>query len=143
MLEVHCDALKKGLCHCGQCATSELSYIEGADQRASPTVKLSLVSIRSSSFLPSDSLRTNTSYQSPVISQVTTLVPIPEEVQLPSPTTSEDEIIHVLPPRAIGAMPQVSGQQCWTRPKTDCSGGVGASSRFFWRSSRLHGKHWA
>ena len=110
MLEAHCEALEKGLCCCWQCATPELSYAKEVDQHASPATELSPVSIRSLSYLLSNSLRTNTSYQPPVISQVATLVPILEEVQLPSPTTSEDKIVQIPPPRAVGTLPPVSGQ---------------------------------
>ena len=71
---------------------------------------------------------------------VTTLVPVPEEVQLPSPTSSEDMIHPVLPPHATTPGQVVSGQHCWSKRKADPSQGSGASSWLFWRSSSLQGK---
>ena len=121
-----------GLCRCGQRATSELSYAEEMDQRqdtSSPTPPSS----------PS-SPPTDGSYQTPVTESVTRLVPIPEEVHLPSPTSSEEEPIPVPPPRAVTPGREVSGQRCWTRRKFDKTPGSGASGRLFWRSSGLRGK---
>jgi hypothetical protein len=66
---------------------------------------------------------------------VTRLIPVPEEVQLPSPTSSEDEAIPVPPPRAVTPGRQVSGQRCWTRRKVDQAPGAGASGQLFWRAS--------
>ena len=71
---------------------------------------------------------------------MTRLVPVPEDVQLPSPMSSEEEAIPVPPPRAISPDRNVSGQRCWTRRKFDKTPGAGESSRFFWRSTRLQGK---
>ena len=117
------------MCRCGQRATSELSYAEEMDQRqdaSSPTPPLSP---------PTDG-----SYQTPVTESVTHLVPVPEEVQLPSPTSSEEEAIPVPPPRATTPGHVVSGQRCWTQRKFDKTPGAGASGRLFWRSSGLRGK---
>jgi hypothetical protein len=98
LTDIHHADLERGRCRCGQRATLELSYAENVAQGASPARELSLSSDSSSSFLPADSPMTDRSYQSPVVSQVTGLVPIPEEVQLPSPNTSEDEIVRIPPP---------------------------------------------
>ena len=68
------------------------------------------------------------------------LVPVPEDVQLPSPTSSEEVPIPVPPPRAVTPGHEVSGQRCWTRRKFDKTPGAGASGRLFWRSSGLRGK---
>ena len=70
---------------------------------------------------------------------VTRLIPVPEDVQLPSPTSSEEEAIPIPPPRAATPGREVSGQRCWTRRKFDKTPGAGASSRFFWRASGLRG----
>ena len=73
------ESSERGLCRCGQRATSELSYAEEMDQRqdaSSPTPP---------SLPPTDGL-----YQTPVTESVTRLVPVPEDVQLPSPTSSEE-----------------------------------------------------
>ena len=67
------------LCQCGQWATSELSYAEEMDQRQD-----------ASSPLPPLSPLTDGSYQTPAVELVTRLVPVPEDVQLPSPTSSEE-----------------------------------------------------
>ena len=83
------ESNKWGLCHCGQWATSELSYANEMDQRqdmSSPMPPL----------LPS----TDQSYQTPPVEMVTQLMPIPEEVQLPSPTSSEEGPIPIPLPRA-------------------------------------------
>ena len=80
---------KWGLCRCGQRETSELSYANKMDQCqdvSSPTPPL----------LPS----TDRSYQTPPVEMVTQLVPIPEEVQLPSPMLSEEGPIPIPPPHA-------------------------------------------
>ena len=71
---------------------------------------------------------------------MTHLILAPEEVQLPSPTSSEEEAIPVPPPRATTPGREVSGQRCWTRRKFDKTPGAGASGRFFWRASGLRGK---
>ena len=70
---------------------------------------------------------------------VTRLVPVPEEVQLPSPTSSEEEAIPIPPPHAATPGREVSGQRCWTRHKFDKTPGAGASGRYFWRASGLQG----
>ena len=126
------ESNERGLCRCGQRATSELSYAEEMDQRqdaSSPSPPSS----------PS-SPPTDGSYQTPVTELVTRLVPVPKDVQLPSPTSSEDEAIPIPPPRATTLGREVSGQRCWTRRKFDKTPGAGASGRFFWRASGLRGK---
>ena len=122
------ESNERGLCHCGRRATSELSYAEEMDQRdnaSSPT--------------PPSSPPTDGSYQTPAMELTTRLIPVPEEVQLPSPTSSKEEAIPVPPLRATTPGREVSGQRCWTRHKFDKTPGAGASSRFFWRSSGLRG----
>ena len=117
------------MCHCGQRAASELSYAEEMDQRegaSSPT--------------PPSSPPTDGSYQTPVTESVTRLVPVPEDVQLPSPTSSEEVPVPIPPPRVVTPGREVSGQRCWTRRKFDKTPGAGASGRFFWRASNLRGK---
>ena len=129
ILRTQVEANEQGLCRCGRRATSELSYAEEMDQRqdaSSPSPPL----------LPP----TDWSYQTPVMESVTCLVPVPEYVQLPSPTTSEEEVIPVPPPRATTPGCKVSGQRCWTRRKFDKTPGAGASGRLFWRSSGLQGR---
>ena len=76
----------------------------------------------------------------PVTESVTQLVPVPEDVQLPSPTSSEEEPIPIPPPRASTPGREVSGQRCWTQRKFDKAPGGGASGRLFWHSSGLRGK---
>ena len=122
------EANERGLCRCGQRATSKLSYAEEMDQRQD-----------ASSPSPPSSPPTDGSYQTPVTESVTRLIPVPEEVQLPSPTSSEEEPIPVPPPRASTPGRVVSGQRCWTHRKFDKTPGAGASGRFFWRASRLRG----
>ena len=128
ILRAQVEANERGLCRCGQRATSELSYAEEMDQRQD-----------ASSPSPPSSPPTDGSYQTPVTESVTHLVPVPEDVQLPSPTSSEEVPIPVPPPRAVTPGREVSGQRCWTRRKFDKTPGAGASSRFFWRSSGLRG----
>ena len=123
------DSNERGLCRCGRRATSELSYAEEMDQRQD-----------ASSPSPPSSLPTDGSYQTPVMESMTQLVPVPEDVQLPSPTSSEEVPIPIPPPRASTPGREVSGQRCWTRHKFDKAPGAGASGRFFWRSSGLRGK---
>ena len=123
------ESNERGLCRCGRRATSELLYAEEMDQRQD-----------ASSPSPPSSLPTDGSYQTPVTESVTRLVPVPEDVQLPSPTSSEEEPIPVLPPCATTPGREVSGQRCWTRRKFDKTPGAGASGRLFWRSSGLRGK---
>ena len=132
ILRAQVEANERGLCHCGRRATSELSYAEEMDQRqdaSSPSPPSS----------PS-SPPTDGSYQTPVTESVTRLVPVPEDVQLPSPTSSEEVPIPIPPPRASTPGREVSGQRCWTRRKFDKTPGAGASGRFFWRASGLRGK---
>ena len=97
------EASERRLCHYGQRATSELSYAEEMDQRQD-----------ASSPSPPSSLPTDGSYQTPVTESATRLVPVPEDVQLPSPTSSEDAPLFVPPPRATTPGREVSGQRCWT-----------------------------
>ena len=131
ILRAQVEANERGLCHCGQRATSsELSYAEEMDQRQD-----------ASSPSPPSSPPTDGSYQTPVTESVTRLVLVPEDVQLPSPTSSEEVPIPVPPPRATTPGREVSGQRCWTRCKFDKSPGTGASSRLFWRSSGLRGSN--
>ena len=130
ILRAQVEANERGLCRCGQRATSELSYAEEMDQRQD-----------ASSPSPPSSPPTDGSYQTPVTESVTRLVPVPEEVQLPSPTSSEEVPIPVPPPRATTPGREVSGQRCWTRRKFDKTPGAGASGRLFWRSSGLRGKN--
>ena len=129
ILRAQAEANEQGLCRCGQRATSELSYAEEMDQRrdaSSPT--------------PPSSPPTDGSYQTPVTESAGQLVPVPEDVQLPSPTSSEEEVLPIPLPRATTPGRQVSGQCCWTRHKFDKTPGAGASGRLFWRSSGLRGK---
>ena len=106
-----------------------MSYAEEMDQRQD-------TSCPSPPSLPP----TDGSYQTPVTESVTRLIPAPEDVQLPSPTSSEEAPIPVPPPRASTPGREVSGQRCWTRRKFDKTPGAGASGRFFWRASGLRGK---
>ena len=129
ILQAQVESNERGLCRCGQRATSELSYAEEMDQRQD-----------ASSPSPLSSPPTNGSYQTPVTESATRLVPVPEEVQLPSPTSSKEEPIPVPPPRATTPGREVSGQHCWTWRKFDKTPGAGASGRFFWCSSGLQGK---
>ena len=116
ILRAQVEANERGLCCCGQRATSELSYAEDMDQRQD-----------ASSPSPPSSPPTDGSYQTPVTELVTRLVPVPEDVQLPSPTSSEEEAIPIPPPRATTPGRDVSGQRCWTRCKFDKTPGAGAS----------------
>ena len=126
ILHAQVEANERGLCRCGQQATSELSYTEEMDQRQD-----------ASSPSPPSSLPTDGSYQTPVTESVTRSVPAPEDMQLPSLTSSEEEVLPVLPLRATTPGREVSGQRCWTRRKFDKTPGAGASGRFFWRTSGL------
>ena len=116
------------MCRCGQRATSELSYAEEMDQR------------QDASSPSPPSLPTDGSYQTPVTESVGHLIPVPEDVQLPSPTSSEEVPIPIPPPHAVTPGREVSGQRCWTRRKFDKAPDTGASGRFFWRASGLRGK---
>ena len=89
---------------------------------------------------PPSSPPTDGSYQTPVTESVTRLVPVPEDMQLPSLTTSKEEVLPIPPPRATAPGREVSGQHCWTRRKFDKTPGAGASRRLFWHSSGLRGK---
>ena len=129
ILRAQVESNKRGLCRCGQRATSELSYAEEMDQRQD-----------TSSPSPPLSPPTDRSYLTPEVESVTRLVPVPEEVQLPSPTTSEEAPVPVPPPRATTPGREVTGQHCWTHRKIDQAPGSGASRRLFWCSSGLRGK---
>ena len=129
ILRAQVESNERGLCRCGRRATSELSYAKEMDQRQD-----------ASSPSPPSSPPTDGSYQTPVTESVTRLVPIPEDMQLPSPTSSEEAPIPIPPPRATTLGREVSGQRCWTRRKSDKTPGAGASGRLFWRSSGLRGK---
>ena len=129
ILRAQVESNGRGLCRCGRRATSELSYAEEMDQRQD-----------ASSPSPLLSPPTNGSYQTPVTESVTRLIPVLEDVQLPSPTSSSEEVLPVPPPRATTPGREVSGQCCWTRRKFDKTPGAGASGRLFWRASGLRGK---
>ena len=129
ILRAQVESNKRGLCRCGRRATSELSYAEEMDQRQD-----------ASSPSPPSSPPTDGSYQTPVTESVTRLVPVLEDVQLPSPTSSKDVPIPVPAPCATTPGREVSGQRCWTRQKFDKAPGAGASGRFLWRASGLRGK---
>ena len=129
ILRAQVESNERGLCRCGQRATSELSYAEEMDQRQDASLPS-----------PPSSPPTDGSYQTPVMESVTRLILVPEDVQLPSPTSSEEEVLPVPPPPATTPSREVSGQRCWTRRKFDKTPGAGASRRFFWRSSGLQGK---
>ena len=129
ILRAQVESNERGLCRCGRRATSELSYAEEMDQRQD-----------ASSPSPPSSPPTDGSYQTPVTESVTHLIPVPEDVQLLSPTSSKEVAIPVPPPRATTPGREVSGQRCWTRCKFDQAPGTGASGRLFWRSSGLRGK---
>ena len=122
------------LCCCGCRATSKLSYAEDiADQEnASPAL--------SDTDTPLSSPVTDQSYQTPLVEQATVLVPVPEDVQLLSPNSSESEAIPILPPHAPTLGRQVSGQCCWTRRKPEPYSGTGAA-RLFQTSTRLQETH--
>ena len=120
---------KRGLCQCGQRATSELSYAEEMDQRQDAL-----------SPMPPSSPPTDGSYQAHLVKSVTHLVLIPKEVQLLFPMSSEEVLIPILPPRATTPGRVVSGQHAWTCRKTNLAPGSGASGRLFWRASGLRGK---
>ena len=111
ILRAQVESNERGLCRCGQRATSELSYTEEMDQRqdalsaSPPSLPLSP---------PTDG-----SYQTPNVGSVTHLAPVPEDVQLLSPTSSEVEPLPVLPPCAPTPGWEVSGQCCWTSCKFD------------------------
>ena len=128
ILQAQVEFNERGICRCSRRATSELSYAEEMDQRQD-----------ASSPSPPSSPPTDGSYQTPVMESVTRLVPVPEDVQLPSPTSSEEEAIPVPPPRATTPGREVSGQHCWSRRKFDKTPGAGASGQFFWRASGLRG----
>ena len=117
------------LCCCGQRATSKLSYAEEMVQRQD-----------ASSPSPPSSPPTDGSYQMPPVEGVAPLLLVPEDVQLLSPTSSEEVAIPVPPPHATTLGREVSGQRCWTCRKFDKTPGAGASGRRFWCSSRLRGK---
>ena len=72
----------------------------------------------------------DSSYWTPPLEQVTALVPVPKEVQLPSPNTSKEEVVRVLPWCALTLGCQLGGQRCWTRRKSDELPGAGAARLF-------------
>ena len=109
-------------CRCGERASSELSYAKDLVEHQGASLA------SSSDSLPLSSPPTDQSYQTPLVEQVTALVP--EDVQLPSPNTLEDEIIRVPPPRTPTPGHQVGGKLCWTRRKTDLSSDSGAACLF-------------
>ena len=130
ILQTQAKSNECGLCRCGQRAMLELSYTEEMNQHQDA----------SSLSLPPPSPPTDQSYRTPPVKSVTRLVPVPEEVQLPSPTSSEEITIPVPPPRATTLGRVVSGQRCWTRHKVDPAPGAGASRCLFWHSSGIQGK---
>ena len=89
ILESQVQSHEERLCRCSHKATSELSYAEEmqGQQNASPA-SLSLS-------IPPSSPSMDQSYQTPPLEQVTALVLVPEEVQLPSPNSSEEEVLRV------------------------------------------------
>ena len=90
ILWAQAESNERGLCHCGQRATSELSYAEEMDQRQDA----------SSPSIPPSSPPMDQSYQTPPVETVTQLVQILQDVQLPSPTSSEEAALPVPPPHA-------------------------------------------
>ena len=128
ILRAQVESNERGLCRCGRRATSELSYAEEMDQRQD-----------ASSPSPPSPPPTDGSYQTPATESVNR--PVPEEVQLLSPTSSEEVPIPVPPPCASTLGREVSGQHCWTRRKFDKTPGAGASGRFFWHASGLQGSN--
>ena len=129
ILRAQVESNERGLCRCGQRATSELSHAAEMDQRQDASLPS-----------PLSSPPTDGSCRTPVIDKGTRLILVPEDVQLPSPMSSEDMAIPVPPPRAMTPGQEVSGQHCWTRCKIDQAPGTGASGRLFWHSSGLQGK---
>ena len=123
ILEAQAASLERLSC-CGHRATSELSYAEDmqGQQNALPA--------SSSSGTPPSSPPTDQSYQTPPVEQVTKLVPVPEDVQLPSPNSSEEEAILIPLPRTLTPGRQVRGQRCWTRCKADEASGAGVARLF-------------
>ena len=105
-------------------STSELSYAEDMVGQQNPSP------VSSSSGTPPSSPPTNQSYQTPPVEEVMALIPVPEDVQLPSLNTSEDEINWVLLLCAPPPGCQVGGQRCWTCHKTDVSPDSGAAHLF-------------
>ena len=132
ILQAQVESNEQGLCHCGQQATSELLYAKVMDQRQDASLPS-----------PPSSPPTDQSYHTPQVEGEGCLVPVPEDVQLLSPTSSEEVAVPILPPRATTPGREVSGQQCWTRCKVDQAPGSGASGRLFWRSSGLRGTNCA
>ena len=128
ILQAQVEANERGLCRCGRWATSELSYTEEMVQHEG-----------ASSLTPPSSPPTNNSYQTPPVEAVTTLLPVPEDIQLPSLTSSEIEPIPIPPPRAPTPGRQVGSQCCWTHRKTDEATGSGAA-RLFQSSTGIRGK---
>ena len=111
-------------CRCGKRASLELSYAE--DMAVQQNVSPALSSLGTSPSSPP----TDQSYQTPLVEQVTALIPVPDDAQLPPPNSSEDEIVQVPPPRSPTPGGQVGGQHCWTRRKADVSPDTGAARLF-------------
>ena len=118
------ESNERGLCRCGQRATSKLLYAEEMDQRQD-----------TSSVLVPSSPDTDQSYRTAPVNGTGRLIPIPEDIQLLSPMSSEDALISVPLPHAPTLGREVSGQRCWTWHKVDPAPGAGASSQFFWCAS--------
>ena len=129
ILRAQVESNERGLCRCGQRATSELSYAEEMDQRQDA----------SSPLVPPSSPPTDRSYRTPPVEE-NCLVPVPKEVQLPSPTSSKEVTIPVPPPHATTPGCEVSGQHYWTCHKVDQAPCTGASGHLFWHASGLRGK---
>ena len=109
---------EEGLCCCGQWATSKLSY---ADEVAHWGAL--------SAFTPLP-LLTGQLYRTPPVEQVTVLVPVLEDILLPSPNVSEDNALPVPSPCTPTQGHLLSGQHCWTRCKFDEDAGSGSAHLF-------------
>ena len=134
MLILEAQAMsQERLCRCGRRATSELSYADDmqGQQNASPASSTSGTLLLS---LPTDQ-----SYQTPPVEQVTKLVLVLEDIQLPSPSSSSEVAIPVPPPCVPTPGQLVSSQHCWTHCKTDEASGSGAA-RLFRSSTGIRGK---
>ena len=75
---------ERRLCRCGQRATSELSYAKEMDQRRDASLPT-----------PPSSPPTDGSYRSPLVESENILIPVPEDVQLLSPTSSKEAVLPV------------------------------------------------
>ena len=112
------------LCRCGHRATSELPYADKMPGQQNALPALSFLGT------PPSSPHTNQSYQTPPVEQVTALVLVPEDVQLLSPNSSEQEAIPVPLPRVPTPGCPIGGQHCWTHYKADTARGLGAARLF-------------